>query len=175
MNKIGKRIIVSASDIRISSPKNVFILIFMPVWLVGWTAGGVIAILQIFSGQSKEAWFLVLWLFVWLAGELFVIYVFLWGAFGYELITSDHDIITIKRSIFGHGPLRMFEISKISDLRASGFFATMISWSYNMAYWGLSGGTVAFDYENKPIRFGINLNEDDAKQLVVIVKSRLNL
>ena len=92
------------------------------------------------------------------------------GAFGYELITSDHDIITIKRSIFGHGPLKRFEISKISNLRASGFFATMISWSYNMAYWGLSGGTVAFDYENKPIRFGINLNEDDSKQLVVIVK-----
>jgi hypothetical protein len=152
-----------------------FILIFMPIWLAGWTFGGSIATWQIFSGQSKESWFLVLWLFGWLAGELFVLYAFLWAAFGYELITSEHGMIIIKRCIFGSGPSRKFEISKISNFRASGFFAKMMSWSYNMAYWGLSGGTVAFDYENKPIRFGINLNEDVARQLAAIMKSRFTL
>jgi len=96
LNKIGKRIIVSASDIRISSPKNVFILIFMPVWLAAWTFAGAMVFWQVFSGQSKEAWSLVLWLLGWLAGELFVIYALLWGAFGYELITLEHGMITIK-------------------------------------------------------------------------------
>jgi hypothetical protein len=84
-------------------------------------------------------------------------------------------MMMIKRCIFGHGPSRKFEISKMSNLRASGFFATMMSWAHSMAYWGLSGGTVAFEHENKTIRFGFSLNEDDAKQLAEIMKSRLNL
>jgi hypothetical protein len=44
-----------------------------------------------------------------------------------------------------------------------------------MAYWGITGGTVAFDYENKARRFGINLNEDDANQLVRTIKDRFKL
>jgi hypothetical protein len=51
----------------------------------------------------------------------------------------------------------------------------MMSWAHSMAYWGLSGGTVAFEHENKTIRFGFSLNEDDAKQLAETMKSRLNL
>ena len=175
MNKIGKRISVSASEIRIASPKNIFILIFMPVWLIGWTIGGAAAIWQIVSGQAKDAWFLLIWLCGWLAGESFVLYAFLWGAFGYELLTGEHGVLNIKRSIFGYGTSKIYEITKISNLRAAGFFATAMSWSFSMAYWGLSGGTVAFDYDGKARRFGINLNEDDANQLVTIMKSRFNL
>jgi hypothetical protein len=51
----------------------------------------------------------------------------------------------------------------------------MMSWNYSMAYWGLTGGTVSFDYENQPERFGINLNEDEATQLVKTMKSSFNL
>ena len=108
-------------------------------------------------------------------GELFVLYAFLWGAFGKELIISEHGILKIKRSIFGYGPLKKYELSKICNLRASGFFATTMSWNFNMAYWGITGGTVAFDYENKSRRFGINLNEEDANQLVKTMKGRFNV
>ena len=175
MNKIGKRITISPAEIRISSPKNIFMLLFIPIWLTGWTIGGSVAIWQVISGQSKEAWFLIIWLCGWLVGELFVLYVFLWGGFGKELITAEHGIIKIKRSIFGYGPSRQYEMAKVSNLRASGFFATTMSWNFSMAYWGLTGGTVAFDYENKPKRFGINLNENDANQLVKTMKGRYNL
>jgi hypothetical protein len=114
LNKIGKRIIVSASEIRISSPKNYAMLIFIPVWLAAWTFAGVMVFWKVFSAESKEAWPLVLWLVGWLAGELFAIYAFLWGAFGYEMITSERGMMTIKRCIFGHGPSKKFEISKMS-------------------------------------------------------------
>ncbi len=147
----------------------------MPIWLTGWSIGGGVVLWQVISGQSKDTWFLVIWLCGWFVGELFVLYAFLWCAFGYELITAEHDNMRIKRSIFGYGPSSQFEKAKVSNLRASGFFATMLSWNFNMAYWGISGGTVAFDYENKPKRFGINLNEDDANELVRIMKSKFNL
>jgi hypothetical protein len=175
MNKIGKRISISASEIRIASPKNIFILLFLPIWLIGWSIGGATAIRIVISGQSKETWFLLIWLCGWLAGELFVLYAFLWGVFGHEVITTEQGIMIIKRSIFGYGPLKKYEIVKMSKLRAAGFFITTMNWDYNIAYWGLSGGTVAFDYDGKTKRFGINLNEDDANQLVAIMKSRFNV
>ena len=175
MQTIGKRIAIAAADIRISSPKNIFMLLFTPIWLTGWTIGGSVAMWQVLSGQTKDAWFLIIWLCGWLVGELFVLYAFLWSAFGNEVITAEHGVIKIKRSIYGYGPSRQFELTKISNIRASGFFATMMSWNYSMAYWGLTGGTVAFDYESKPVRFGINLNEDDADQLAKTMKSRFNL
>ena len=150
-------------------------LIFLPIWLIGWTIGGGAAIMQLTSVQGYEAWFLLVWLCGWLAGELFALYAFLWLAFGYEIIKLEHRNLSIKRSIFGYGPTENYETQKITNLRASGFFAPMMSWSHGMAQWGLSGCTVAFDYDTKTKRFGINLSETDANQLVSTIKSRFNL
>jgi hypothetical protein len=175
MQTIGKRIAIAPGEIQISTPKNIFMLLFMPIWLTGWTIGGGVAMWQVISGQGKETWFLLVWLCGWLAGELFMLYAFLWSTFGKELITTEHGTINIKRSIFRYGLSKQYQTTKMSNLRASGFFATMMSWNYSMAYWGLTGGTVAFDYENKSVRFGINLNEDDANELVKTMKSRFNL
>ncbi len=166
---------MTPEEIRISAPKNIFMLLFMPIWLIGWTIGGGLAMRQLISGQTNEAWFLIIWLCGWLMGELFVLYSFLWSAFGKELITAENGTLQIKRSIFGYGPARQFDKIRISNLRASGFFATMMSWNYSMAFWGITGGTVSFDYENKTKRFGISLNEEDANQLVKVIKNRFNL
>jgi len=37
MQQLGKRIKVSGYEIQISSPKNIFMLILLPIWLIGWT------------------------------------------------------------------------------------------------------------------------------------------
>ncbi len=167
---------MSGSEIRIASPKNIFLLIFLPIWLSGWTVGGVVAIKQVISGGAKEELlFMLIWLCFWLVGELLVLYVFLWGAFGREIISIQRGILKIKRSIFGYGPSKDYQTTKVSNLRASGLFPSMMSWSFNMSYWGVSGGTIAFDYDGKAQRFGIHVSEDDANQLVSHLKDRLSL
>lgn len=100
---------------------------------------------------------------------------FLWGAFGYEIISIYQGKLKIKRSIFGYGPGKEFDVSRISNLRASGFFGPMTSWKFGMAFWGLWGGTVAFEYNGKTRRFGISLSEDDANKLVSSLKERLSI
>jgi hypothetical protein len=121
MEQIGKRVNISGSEIRISSPKNVFMLIFLPIWLTGWTIGGIIAIGVLVTGGVKEAWFLLFWLCGWAVGESFALYALLWGAFGHEVITVKNGIISIKRSVLGYGPSKHYYIDKLSNLRASGF------------------------------------------------------
>lgn len=176
MIQIGKRIIVEDSVIRISSPKNFFILVFVPMWIIMWTIGGVSAVMQFMaSGNKEEALFLLVWLGFWVAAELFALYVFLWAAFGYEMIAVEFGNLKIKRSIFGFGSEKSYQISKIANLRAAGFYMEPMSLEFSMAYWGLTGGTIAFDYEGKTVRLGIGLEEGDANQLVGELKGRLNL
>jgi hypothetical protein len=74
MEQIGKRIRIDGSEIRISSPKNIFMLLFMPIWLCGWTIGGFTTISQVISMPANEAWFLLFWLCGWVFGEIFVLY-----------------------------------------------------------------------------------------------------
>ena len=147
----------------------------MTIWLAGWTYAGAMIFWGVIAGQIKDIWFLATWPCFWLLSELLALYVFLWVLVGYELITVTPGIIIIKRSIFGCGPSKEYPIPKITNLRASEFYATFFSWSYNMAFWGLTGGTVAFDYEGELKRFGINLNENDAKQLVKTMKINFDL
>jgi hypothetical protein len=83
--------------------------------------------------------------------------------------------LSIRHDILGRGWEKRYRISKIENFRAAGHFGSMMSWRGNMAYWGITGGTVAFDYEGKTKRFGINLKEAEASQLVVHMKSLLSV
>jgi hypothetical protein len=107
---------------------------------------------------------------MWLAGELFAIYLFLWTAFGKELISVQSGTMAVRHDIFGYGRERRYQISKLENLRASGHFGSAMSWSYSMAYYGISGGSIAFEYEGKTRRLGIGLKEGDANKLVAYMK-----
>ena len=172
MNQISNRIRIDGAAIYVASYKKAFLLFFLPIWLIGWTIGGIAVFSSVISGKANEAiFFMLLWLCLWLLGELFALYAFLWNAFGFEIISVQSGILTIKKSIFGYGPIKQYHTSNISNLRASGFFGSMMSWTGNMAYWGLTGGTVAFDYKNKTYHFGISLQEKEAKQVVENMKN----
>lgn len=156
-----------AFEVRIATKKNWWPLFFLPVWLVGWTLGGVAAFRAV-SGETPigARMFLIAWLTMWTFGEVFVFYTWVWNAFGKEIVRVESDLLRIKRDVFGLGPIRNFQTMEISNLRAAGFFGSLDSWSAGMAFWGLSGGTVAFDYKNKTHRFGIQLEEKEAREIV---------
>jgi len=161
-------------EIRIAMRRHWFMLLFLPLWLAGWTVGGVAAFKAIFSeGFSADKWFLVVWLVGWIFGEFFAAYVWLWHAFGKEIVRVGSGILAIKRDILGLGPVRSFQTMEISDLRAAGYFGNTRSWSSGMAQWGISGGTVAFDYRAKTRRFGIQLEEREAREVVERLRPHL--
>jgi hypothetical protein len=178
MNKIGKRISLIPKDDgfegHIATPKNKFMLGFLPIWLTGWTIGGIVALFILISGKGEDgSWFLMIWLCFWAYAECFTVYAFLWNAWGKEIISVQKGTLEIFRSIFGYGKRKAYNLGEISNLRASGFFGNMFSKEYGMAQWGLAGGTIAFDYKYKTLRFGIGLEERDALELVENMKNYL--
>jgi hypothetical protein len=95
-----------------------------------------------------------------------VVYVWLWAAFGKEVIFIGQGLLTVKREILGFGRKKEIQLSELSNLRAAGRFGSPESWNNNFAQFGISGGTIAIDSRGKTQRFGINLEEGEANAVV---------
>ena len=54
--------------LRIPYRRSWFVLLFLPVWLTGWTIGGVAAFVELLRTGEP---FLAVWLIGWLLGELY--------------------------------------------------------------------------------------------------------
>ncbi|HOF12965.1 MAG TPA: hypothetical protein PLZ38_08900 [Spirochaetota bacterium] len=155
-------------EMHILLKKKWSIIIFCVIWLAGWTAGGIAVIIDIGTNPTP---FMIIWFIVWLLGELFVLYALLWNAFGKEIIKQLNNKIVLKNDILGFGFSKKYEIKKISNVRASGYFGTPDM--FNLVVWNIVGGTIAFDYEGKTIRFGIALEEAEAKEAENILNNYL--
>ncbi len=175
IRKIGKRITLSLNEVIIRTPIKYFVVLFLPIWLVGWTAGGFFSIYLLSLGKIDEPILILLFLFTWFIIELLVLYIIFWNLFGKEIVSIRLRKLIIRRVILGIGFRFVYEIDKITGLRASGFFAPMFSWEYNLASWGFLGGTIAFEYEGKTKRFGLSLSEDDSKKLLKYIKKQIKL
>src|SRR3954467_14967458 len=102
---IGKRIELlkdlSGVTARIKTRKNMPLLIFLPIWLTGWTVGGVAAITAVLSGND-ETGFLIIWLCGWFVGEISALSTWLWNAFGQEVVSIGNGMFIFKRELFGY-------------------------------------------------------------------------
>lgn len=160
-------------EIIIPSKKNYFSIIFLAFWLVGWAVGEISAIGMLFSAESKgPTLFLVAWLGGWTAGGAFAIVSWLYNIKGKEIIQIDgyelkhiRDFVLFKRS-------KEYEMAHIKGLRASTNNSSIFNFNSGMEFWGLTGGTVAFDYGHNTHKFGSGLDEAEAKHIVETVKHR---
>lgn len=173
MIQIGKRIKAFDKEIQILSPKKIPLLIILPIFIFCWAASLIMIVIVFLSGESTEMFLTIIWLIFWTIGGGFFLYAFLWCAFGREIIKITKDTLTIQRSILGIGPTFYYSKSKILNIRSSGFFAPFMSWNFSMAYWGLSGGTISFDYNGKTKRIGISLTEKDSQNLLNIILEKM--
>jgi hypothetical protein len=161
----------TGAEIYILAKRDWGALIFLPVWLAFWTFGGVMAMKWVVHpGPNTPRAFISLWLVGWLLGEVWAGYWWLWIAFGKEIVNVREGALNIKRDVLGYGRNRSYNLGSIENLRASGFFPSNSYWENSLAQMKLAGGTVGFDYEGRIRRFGIQLTEPEAKELVRYLK-----
>ena len=165
---------VSGTELHILAKKDWRSLIVTPIWLAFWTFGGIMAMKWlIHPGPSTPRAFITLWLVGWLLGEVWVTYWWFWTAFGKEIVTIREGALSIKRDILGYGRTRSFPVGSISNLRASGFFPSNSYWDNYLVQLKLAGGTVGFDFQGQVKKFGIQLTEPEAQEVVVDLKPYL--
>jgi len=166
-------------EFRISIPtrKNWFIIIFFCAWIGGWFMGETSA-LNTFSPSKNNAidGFLIFWLIGWTLGGLFAITILLWTLFGKEKIVIGNSLLIIEKGLLNFGIIKkQYELNLVKNLElnpmpsVSGFFGQ----SRNIGdYTGFSGGKLRFDYGMKTIKFGVNIDEAEARFILDEIKKK---
>ncbi len=162
--------------IRIPAKRNVFIVAFLTFWLCGWAVGEVMASITLFTSAQKEpgaAAFMLFWLCGWTVGGAFAIYIWLWQIKGCEVVTVSPTALSIRREVLGYGRTKHYDIAEVRDLRVAPLTYNPFDFRSGMAFWGIGGGMLAFDYGFKTYRFGGGVDEAEARIILQSIISRL--
>ncbi len=163
-------------EITVPAKRNVVLLLFAGVWLVGWGFGEAVVIRQLASDgpRSVADLFLVGWLAAWTIAGGVVASKWLWTAFGKERIVLRPAELSLERKILGVGRTRRYDLGRVSNLRVA-------PWSDDPSD-GTPGtrrgpggswrGAVAFDHGSRTIRFAEAVDVAEAMQLVERLESR---
>jgi hypothetical protein len=178
MEYIGKRISV------LRSPDELSVVILSEVenkkstllflWLLGWTAGGLIVFwefLQVTEANRKPGF--IIWLAFWFYFEYTISKAYMWRRNGKEKIKLKRGTLSIKREVNKKGKASNYDLGLMKDFRLVLEKSKLMN-SLNNSYWSVAGETITFDYYGKTISFGLQLNEEDSKALYKLIKHGIN-
>ena len=94
-----------------------FVVLFLPVWLVGWFFGFRSATGELTSGQAEVFGFMGLWLAGWTLGGLWAAGTLLWMLFGREVLTVRAGRLERHVGVFGLGRSRAYDLARVDGLR----------------------------------------------------------
>lgn len=150
---------------------------FLGFWIGGWAVAEVMVAIQFLNGDAppEGELFMLTWFGVWTVSGMLAIYAWLWQVLGKEIVTVDGPTFKTRRDIRGFGFDRVYEFSRIRDLRVGQVKFNPLEFSSSLQLWGVGGGMIAFEYGARTYRFGAGLDEVEAKQAVTAIKKRYRL
>jgi hypothetical protein len=156
----------TGSSVVVSAParRNWLILIFILVWLGGWTVGGAQAIPQAIQPGEQQA-FMAFWSIGWLLGELYAIAIVVWQLAGREELILSANSLVHRVAAGGLNRRREFSSANIKHLRATPQTTSplMDQGRWMPPIFGAGHGSIAFDYGAKTYRVGAGLDEAEAR------------
>jgi hypothetical protein len=178
MEYIGKQISIKRSENELSivilSFKNKMKNTLLFLWLFLWTICGIVVFAEYFIlTDSNSRAFIIVWIGFWVYFEYKIAKAYMWRKYGKEKIKIRDGKLLYKRDVSGKGKVKIYEIDFIKDFRMvekkeDSFFENL-----NNSYWAVAGEKLEFDYYGKDIKFGIQLEETDAKALFNKIKKEI--
>jgi hypothetical protein len=171
----SKRVSIDRSggsiECRIKVKRNWFPIFFFPVWLAGWTFGGIAAILSLFDHLSL---FISFWLLLWAYGEYSAVRIWTWYVWGVEIVTIDSGYLTISRNARGYSRSKSFAILSVQNLRSLG--KPVIFPDEVRDYRSVDDiGRIAFESGGKTHKFGIQLDEKESTEILEALREYLSV
>jgi hypothetical protein len=149
--------------VTVPSPRNLFGLLFLPVWLVGWAFGEISALRALSSGRGEgPGSFLFVWLAFWSLGGAWALLTFLRMLLGKERLELDGEVIRVQHELFGIGRSKEYELRHVQALRVANAGQVPVGWRG----FAPGHGAIAFDYGAQTVRIGDGLDEAEAKQII---------
>jgi hypothetical protein len=154
--------------------RQIFAMIFLPIWLCGWLFGEVSVIRQLIGSpaSSGPTLFMLVWLAGWTVGGGFALFLLLWMLAGRERAILRPDALVLQHEMLGVSRGREYDLGSVQNLRVSP--DSYNPWDGRSAwrFWGLGGGVIAFGYGAKSFRFGGSLDEPEARDLIAQMRAR---
>lgn len=169
---------IDSLTITIPSRRNWFLIVFVLLWLSGWLFGGTMATLKVFTGLfikhealfSPENIFMVVWLCGWAAGLAIATYALVWNLSGKEEIHISFQRLKIMKKTLIWAFSKEYKPLQVKSLKALNTNSPSIfGSSYPYGHWTES---IAFDYGAQTIKFGLDLNEAEAKMIVKDIQNK---
>lgn len=172
VGKARSQIENTSDGLRITIPvkKNYFVILFLGFWLCGWVAGEVSALTELINGKGAADGFLFFWLCAWTVGGIFAISTWLWNFKGKEIIIFTGVELQHIRQVAGLRWSKEYELASVRNLRGQAQMSSIIGSRNPMDFWGLTGGSISFDYGHSTHRFGAQLDEAEANYIVSTIK-----
>ena len=144
------------------------------IWFLLWSVSGCIMLFNYFTLTNPNTKLVVIvWLGFWAYFEFKTGKTYFFKKFGKEKIWIKNGVLNYWRDIAGRGKKEVFQAELIKDLQVieknkRNFFQFM-----NESFWVLGGESISFSYGAKLYRIGIQLKEDDSKELLKQLKFAL--
>jgi hypothetical protein len=171
--------------------KDWFQILFMAVWLLIWLGMGIglVSILVTVIGGATgvlgpasvgarttlviTACFLLVFLAIWLSFGALVVYGFLWRLVGKDIIEVSNWSLVVSREVAGLRRSKTYLADRVKNLRLerSGYEHDFPIYR-NIRRLLAAYGRIAFDYEAKTFRFGSDIDEAEANQLIAAIQQR---
>ena len=159
--------------ITIPSKKNFFLIVFMGFWLMGWAIGEVSVLKELLNlTDGVPEFFLIAWLGGWTVGGAFAIYAWLWNVMGKEIVDITSSELSHIKVLAGFNRSSEYAVSSISKLRLQPQNTSIFGSGNGMEFWGITGGSIAFDYGQSTHKFGAQLDEAEASHIIEAIKNR---
>jgi hypothetical protein len=166
------RVVVDAGSEQIEIParRNQFALLFLSIWLVGWTLGGIMAIAEVFTNFEP---FLVIWLCFWAVGWIYAASTIAWQILGRETIRveSGRLIHGCRAPLWNHElGFQVDEIRNLSPNQTS--FFERFQFQSPLFTFGRSG-SVKFSYGAKTAYLAAGIDEAEGVLITEWLAKRL--
>lgn len=153
-----------AEQLRVPFQRQWFSLVFISVWLIFWTLGGIAAMgALVVSGQP----FLVVWLAFWALGWVFAAVTVALQLGGSEIIRVIGRDLEISTGVGRWRIRRLYRGDQIRRLRSSDpnpfgwpFRAQQLPWA------GMKAGSIKFDYGAKTISAAGSVDEAEGRMIL---------
>ena len=160
-------------EIVIPAQRNLVVLVFLGIWLVGWVTGEVTTLAELLKdGPRRSEGLMFLWLALWTVGGVFAAYMWLWMLVGKERILMGTSTLRLKRDVLGLGTPRTYELFRIRNLRVATRPVGPRDTVVTPRLARLVGGLIAFQYEGQTVRFGASIDEGEAQMIVERMRQR---
>ena len=163
-------------EITIPAKKDWSLLALLGFWLCGWTVGGILAFdnLRSGAGQSGQFWPMLLWLGIWLIGEVLMGYCIVWFLTGAEIARIRGSNLELVHRILGYERKRSFRGLDIRNLSAREPDSNVRRKTLATPLGSPSHTScVKFDYGARTVYFAMGLDEAEGRQIVEQLKRHL--